>query len=308
MFRSVKSHRNAKLSVYCNMILLCGLLYIGCGEAEKNAADREGVQSYKRIVSMAPNITETLFALDLGDETAGVTKFCKYPPEAQTKPIVGGYLDPNYEAIASLNPDLVILLPEQEKVRTYLEELSVPCLTVHNRSVEEILQSIATIGEKCGRRKEAESLILDLKTKMRTVSDNAPSVSHPTILIVIERELGTGGIHDVYIAGKGTIYDELITIAGGRNAFTGIKIPYPTVSAEGLLELNPDIIIDLVAENSRGQLDAETVKADWNVLSNLHVVSQNAVYLIESDYAFIPGPRLIFFLEDIAKLVLMNAQ
>jgi len=275
----------------------------GCGTERKPAQETVKNDGYSRIVSMAPNITETLYMLGLGERVAGVTKFCEYPPEVKSKPTIGGFLDPNYEAIASLRPDMVFLLPEHEKVKSYLEELSIPYCVVHNRSVEDILATIRTIGGKCGCESVADSLIADIEQRINAVKNYTPKKTLPKVLTVIERELGTGGIRDVYVAGKGTLYDDLITLAGGVNAFSSSDIPYPVVSPEGLLDLNPDYIIDLVSEKSRGKLDVATVTNDWNELYRLKAVKNGDVRIVDADYAFIPGPRFIQLLEMIASII-----
>ena len=106
------------------------------------------IPDYNRIISLAPNITETLFALGQGNKVVGVTRFCKYPPEALEKENVGGFFDTNYEAIAALRPDLVILLPEHEKIQKYINKLGLQTLVVHNRCINEILETILSGSPK----------------------------------------------------------------------------------------------------------------------------------------------------------------
>ncbi len=114
---------------------------------------------YSRIVSMAPSITETLFALGLADKVAGVTRYCDYPPEAKAKPQVGGLLDPNYEAIVALQPDLAILLTIHDEADARLKKLGINTLVVEHRTLDGILDSFRTIGEACGGIETAEALI-----------------------------------------------------------------------------------------------------------------------------------------------------
>ena len=93
---------------------------------------------YSRVISMAPSITETLFALDLADKVAGVTRYCDFPPEAKAKPQVGGFLDPNYEAIVSLEPDLAILLTIHDEADARLKDLGISTLIVEHRTLERL--------------------------------------------------------------------------------------------------------------------------------------------------------------------------
>ncbi len=255
------------------------------------------------IISMAPNITETLFALGLGDRVAGVTRFCTWPPEAWEKPSVGGFLDPNYEMIASLRPDLVLLLPEHANVMEALRELGIPFEVVRNRTVGEILETIRTIGTICGKEIEAGALIADIGRRMESVRSQTVGGDVPKMLISVSREFDSGTIRQVYVAGPGTFYDELITCAGARNACMGTPAAYPVLSAEGLISLNPDIIIDLIPPGQAGEIDPDLARNAWEEYGYIKAVRTSDVHVIDADYAVIPGPRFILFLEDLAGIV-----
>ena len=252
---------------------------------------------------MAPNITETVFALGLSERVVGVTRFCLYPPEAQEKEKVGGFMDPNYEAIAALQPDLVIILPEHEKVVNYLTEFDIRYLVVHNREVSEIIDTIITIGKVCGVEKLAEEIADDINSRMHIIQEKTEGLPRPRVLVSISRTKGSSSVKDVYIAGKSTFYDELITYAGGRNAFEGRNIAYPVLSTEGLLHLNPEIIIDIVSGlNAQGFNETEVLK-EWESIAYVDAVKNNRVYIVSEDYIVIPGPRFILFLEDLARII-----
>ena len=256
-----------------------------------------------RIVSMAPNITETLFALGLGDRVVGVTRFCTFPPEAREKPSVGGFLDPNYEMITSLRPDLVLLLPEHADVMEALRELGISFDVVRNRTVDEILETIRSIGAACGREDEARALIADIEKRMETVRSCTAGGNVPKMLISVSREFDTGTIRQVYAAGPGTFYDELISIAGGRNACAETPASYPALSAEGLISLDPDIIIDLIPPGQAGEIDPDLARNAWAEYGYIKAVRTGDIHVIDADYAVIPGPRFIRFLEDLAGIV-----
>ena len=260
-------------------------------------------QTCRRIISLSPSTTEILFALGLGDRVAGVTRFCNYPPEAQTKPKVGGYLDPNYEAIAILKPDIVILLPEHENVRNYLQELGINFLTVNNKKVDDIIQSIQTIGCLCGVKNKADSLITNIEQRIKAVKSKSTQTNKPKIMICIGRTAGAGTLEEVYIAGKNTFYDELVNISGGENAYSHSDITYPMLSAEGILSINPDIIIDLISKDDQNMLGASSILNDWQKLPQVNAVKNNKLNILSNDYVFIPGPRFIQLLEDLAKII-----
>ena len=203
----------------------------GQKESDRKPDYKRADRSYSRIISLAPSITETLFALGLGNKVVGVTRFCAYPPEASDKQSVGGYLNPNYEMMATLTPDLVLLLPEHETIRIYLDQLDIHYVTIHNRTVDEILETIDTIGILCGVETKAGSLIADIKERINTILKRTGKSPKPSVLISIGRTMGTGTIKDVYVAGAGTFYDELIDLAGGKNAYNSDDIAYPLLSA-----------------------------------------------------------------------------
>lgn len=274
----------------------------GCsGEDRSRKTEDTGPVVCHRIVSMAPNITETLYALGCGDLVVGVTSFCNYPAEASRKPRVGGYFDPNYEAIMRLKPDMVLVLPEHESVRKYLDGIGIPYKTVHNRTVNEILETITEIGTLCGVQGRADSLRAEIETYISGIKTATADTPRLRALVSIGRQMGTGTLEDVYVAGKNTIYDELLNIAGGANAYSGVDIPYPELSVEGILQLDPDVIFDLATGLEPGIVDTDTLVKDWNAAHGTSAVDKGLVHVIDEDYATIPGPRIILLLGDFAE-------
>lgn len=257
----------------------------------------------KKIISLSPSITETLFALKLGDKIIGRTRFCKYPKEALNISEVGGYLDLNYERIVALNPDLIILLPEHEKAKQYFIELNIPFLEVNNKTIEDILQTILTIGRCCGIEENSKILFDSLNSQMKSIQLISAELKKPTTLISIGREIGVGSIKDMYVAGANTYFDELINLAGGQNIIEDGSISYPTISAEGLIHLNPEVIIDLINPTFTNNLSKQFILKDWKALPKLSAVTNNRVIILNSNYISIPGPRFILLLKDLAKSI-----
>lgn len=288
------------------LILLAGLtgLFLYFFSLTTTDVTREQQFSdYQRIISLSPSTTETLFALGLGDRVAGVTRFCHFPPAARDKPKVGGYFDPNYEAIAALKPDLVIILPEQEKVKEFLNELELKHLTVNNKTIADILSTISTIGQACHAGKAARELVQDIERRIESIREATKNLARPTVLISIGRSLGSGSLQEVYAAGQNTFFNELVVAAGGQNAFTEATPEYPMLSAEGILQLNPDFIFDLVADLSAKNLTEAEVITEWHSLGQLKAVQQQQVVVLSADYTVIPGPRFILLLEDFARIL-----
>ncbi len=252
---------------------------------------------------MAPNITETLYALGLDELVVGVSRFCAYPPEVAEKPSVGGYLDPSYEAVAVLEPDIVLLLPEHESVRGWLDELGIVHRTMSNRTVDEIIGTIGTVGSLCGADAAADSLVADIRARMERIRIAASGRDRPRVLVSVGRMLGSGTLTDVYIAGAGTYYDELIGLAGGTNAYSGGNIAYPLMSAEGILYLDPDVIIDLVPDMDEAGYERAAVMRAWETVPKVAAVRNERVHLFTGSHVVVPGPRFILLLEDLANIL-----
>ncbi|MCD4693245.1 MAG: helical backbone metal receptor [Calditrichales bacterium] len=292
-----------KYSLLILAVIVSGYFLIGPPLPPKAAENSSGNYTYKRIVSLSPSTTETLFALGLGEKVVGVTNFCNYPPEVKGKTSVGGYFNPNYEAMAALEPDLVIILPEQENVKNFLTELELKHLTVNNKTIHDILSAIETVGKECGVEKRARELITTIKSRIKKIQEKTINLPRPAVLISIGRTMGSGSLKDVYIAGKNTYYDELINYAGGRNAYENEKIAYPMLSAEGIIHINPEIIIDMAAGLSSNGLTEAMVRKEWQSVSSVEAIKDNRLFVFSRDYILIPGPRFILLLEDIARTV-----
>jgi iron complex transport system substrate-binding protein len=254
-----------------------------------------------RIVSMAPGITETLFALGLGERVVGVTRFCTFPAEVAELPRAGGHLDPNLEAILRLRPDLVVVLDEQRDLAETLDKLAVRTLIVGDDTIEQVLDTITTLGEHCNATEQATALVDSLQSRMQAIENRTTGRSRPSVLIVLDRSLGTGTIEDTFVAGRDDYFESLITMAGGRNAYRGPAIPYPVVSIEGIIRMAPDVIIDLAAGWAGHR--SEQALADWRHFLQVAAVRHNRIHALTADYATIPGPRFILLLEALAERI-----
>jgi iron complex transport system substrate-binding protein len=269
--------------------------------ADVNTAGRGnggGRCPYRRIVSLAPSVTEVLFALGLGDRVAGVTRYCGYPPEARTKPQVGGYVDPNYEELLRLRPDLTILLTVHTAVQERLRHLGLTMLSVDHTTVQGILSSVMTIGEACGAAEEAGVLTDDITARMDRVRKATEKSPRPRVLVAVDRTTDVTG--SVYIAGRNTFYEEIVSIAGGVNAYEGAAA-YPAVSIEGILQMDPQVVVDMVPGIDKRKGGRKKALARWSKIAAVEGVRKGRVYLFDKDYTVIPGPRFIVLVEEMAR-------
>lgn len=265
----------------------------------------ERKNTYERIVSLAPSITENLYALGMMERVVGVTRYCDFPPEARLKTQVGGYYDPNYEAIVALNPDLIIMLAEHEDPREYLSRLGFHILTVDHRNISGIFESIERIGETCGAPDKARSITNDLRARMRRIEEKTSGLPPPRVMISIGRNMGSGKLDDVYVSGKEGFYDQMIELLGGVNAYEG-RVAFPVVSNEGIIQMNPDVIIDMVPDLEEQGWSAETIQEQWSAVSQVNAVKNGRVYIFGEDFVAVPGPRFISIMEKMARAMYPN--
>ncbi|MFP6583026.1 MAG: helical backbone metal receptor [Candidatus Hydrogenedentota bacterium] len=258
---------------------------------------------YSRIISLAPSITETLYALDLGDRVIGVTNFCDFPPDVRSKPSVGGIIDTNYEAIMHLQPDVVVLYPVHRDAQIRIKELGINTLTVDCRTLDGILESIQIIGTACHVIDRSEALLADMHADMQAIRSKTEELLRPTVLISAGRGKDGGTLGEVYAAGKGQWYDDIIEMAGGKNVFTDDTIPFPAVTGEGLVRLNPEVIVEMAPKDAHPNITAEAIISQWDVFPDINAVQTERIYVLDGDYTTIPGPRIVRIVEDLARVL-----
>lgn len=252
-----------------------------------------------RIVSLAPSMTEIVFALGAGDKLVGVTRYCDYPEEAKAISKVGGLYDPSFEAIVSLKPDLVILQKNVSDISSKLDQAGLASLSITQETTDDILKSIELIANVLDKKEAGAKLVLELKNKIN--SYKAQSTSEKKVLIVIGKSVQSDLINRVFIVGKNTFYSELLELAGAQNAYAG-ESTYPQVSYEGLISLEPDYIIDLAPEAK----DIANVENLWLRLDQLKAVKNRKVRVLNDSFLVHPGPRFILILEKFREILENN--
>lgn len=295
------------LRIYAAAAILPAALSISCGSKGRDGAaksDPEGPPAgYEKVVSFSPSTTEILFTLGLGEKIVGVTRFCSIPGDTGGITRVGGYLDPGYEAIAGLEPDIVLLLPEQEKTAGYLDVMGINSVTVDNKTISDIMSAIDTIGVLFHVEERSDSLAASIISRMNRIRESVPrTASRPRVLVSVGHSFGSG-LGEVSVAGQGTYYSEILEAAGAENACTVGMIKYPVLSAEGIISIDPDIIIELVPPGASPGMDADLIAEEWMSLVSVRAVREKEVHILSEEYSQIPGPRFIDLLEDFALII-----
>ncbi len=248
-----------------------------------------------RIVSLAPSITEIVFAIGLGERLVGVTRYCDYPKAAREIAKVGGLADPNLERIVALRPSIVFGLPEHAALGKRLASLGIPSSLNRQASFDDIFASILSIGTILKQDESAEKLVREMKSQIAGIRQRTEGRSRPTVLVTVGGHVKRASLDAIYAAGSTTLYQELIELAGGENVLSS-AISYAKLSAEALLTLNPDIVIDLVpTEAGVGSAEAASIRKEtlvaWNTLPKLQAVQDKRVYIFSQEFVVNPGPR-----------------
>jgi iron complex transport system substrate-binding protein len=257
----------------------------------------------QRIISLSPSITETVFALGLSDKVVGVTDYCDYPPEVNLLPKVGGFINPNLETIISLQPDLVIMLANQQRVVEQLKQLNVQTLPVLNSSLEDIKQTIKVIGQQTQHQQQADELLNKINQKIAFIAKKTKGLARPRVMITMGHSIDSQHMKQIFIAGQHDFYNDLINLAGGENAYQAQQPNVPSLSVEGIMQLNPQVIIDIYPEAEDHNSDLVQVMHQWNNLKYVDAIQNKRIHLIEENYATIPGPRIFLLLEQLARLI-----
>ena len=249
----------------------------------------------KRIIPLAPSLTEILYYIGLGDHVAGVTEFSYYPPEASNKPNVGSYIDPNIEKIISLSPDLVIGTKDGNLPNSVylLEQAHIPVYVINPRSVKDAVSSIGEIAKLCGVSHRGYQLVEALNKRLEAVQNAVALKERPLVFMQINSS-------PIMTVNKNTFLNDLIVLSGGVNMTADEPITYPRISIEEVIRKKPDIIII-----STMGADSENRKArdEWEKWKSIPAVKNNRVYFIEADILNRPSQRIVDGLEAIARVI-----
>ncbi|GJL49805.1 MAG: ABC transporter substrate-binding protein [Nitrospirales bacterium] len=248
----------------------------------------------KRIISLAPSITEILFAIGLNDEIVGVTEFCDYPERAKEKTVVG-YTQPNIELVVSLQPDL-ILAPKsfmRADLLKKLEQLKIPTFILEPHTVEEIMAHMKLLGRMVGRSEAANEHTTTLRKNIAVLSNSLKGKNRPSLLYVLNSE-------PLITVGPGSFIHHLIELAGGRNVAEQATTPYPRLTMEEVLRQNPDILLFPIGQ-SEGIPQAE--QDQWKRWTTITAVKEHKLYQVQSDLLNRPGPRIIEGLKQLVRFL-----
>jgi iron complex transport system substrate-binding protein len=250
-------------------------------------------QPVRRIVSLAPSLTETLYALGAQDRVVGVTDYCDYPPEARRKPRVGGPMNPSLEQVVALKPDLVVVAKTANRLQTVeaLERLSVAVYGTDSHSVEEVLASTERLAGLIGVDEEGAALVAGLRARLdqlkRALAGRAP-----------RRGLFVVWLDPLISAGPGSFVGDALRWAGAQTVIAS-KQDWPHVSLEEVVRLQPEYLVFASSDPEQASRDFQALrqKPGWRILE---AVRERRITMI-SDAVNRPAPRLIDAIEQLAR-------
>jgi iron complex transport system substrate-binding protein len=249
-----------------------------------------------RIVVLAPNLTEILFALGLGDRVVGVTQDSDYPPAALGKAKVGTFWQPGIEAVIATRPDLIVTLAfeQQNELSQRLTRMGYPCLTVDIERVDDLFRAITAIGVAAGVPEQARELARQIRTRVRQLHAATTGLPPVKVLWVVQRE-------PLRAAGRDTFVNEMIELAGGENALGPTLHQYPPVGAEQVIAAAPDVIIEPAMVEGSFDGQRRQALAYWRRYVNVPAAVNGRIYVIDGDAVSRLGPRLPAGIETIAR-------
>jgi iron complex transport system substrate-binding protein len=284
----------------CRLIVLAAAFLL-CGPAAAGLfVDEAGRKVMvpgepRRIVSLAPSVTEILFALGLEERVVGVTEFSNHPPEAAAKPRVGSFVRLNAERILDLAPDLAIGTVEGNRIELVrlLEDAGVAVYAVNPQSVKGMIRTVAGLGAVCGVEDRGDALARDLEARLGRVAERIRASMRPRVFL----QINTSPIMSV---NRDSLHHDVIRLAGGDNITADHAATYPRVNLEEVLAKGPDVI--LISSMERGG-EFEEARQAWFQWKTIPAVKSGRVHLVDSDLIDRPSPRIIEGLEAVAELL-----
>lgn len=239
----------------------------------------------KRIISLGPNITETIFALDADTLLYGVTEFCDYPEKAKLKINTGSYLSPDYEIISSIKPDLIFVNVESSNNPTYqaLKNMGYNLFLSHAKDIEGIYKMIKDIGKITDREVKAEDLIIKISNELKSTSADLSADNNRALILI--------GINPMLTTNNKTFINEIGELAGLTNIYSDELQEYPVINIEDVISKNPSLII-FPTDTLEIQKNELYKKELTDKLYNTDAVKKEKIIFIDDDIMYRPGPRI----------------
>ncbi len=286
------------------ILALAALCAAGCKEGgsprQTTSAPTPTNAGAKRIVSLAPHLTEIVFALGQGHRVVGVSSFSKYPPQASRLPQCGGPMNTNLEKVLSLRPDLVLIHGKYRTVAQLCERNHIPLLRTSPNDLASLYDAIDTLGQGLGCPDEARRLIAGMKADIDRV--RAAVKGRPVPKVFLSFSTAGERTQSLATANGQSVLSKMLEVAGGENIFAETNVTYPKIGPSEFLRRQPDVIIQLCGETISDEQQARMI-GQWKRLGATPATINDRIYLVTEDFAMIPGPRVPLLAKRLAELL-----
>ncbi len=249
----------------------------------------------RRVVSLAPSLTEIVYALGAQQLLKGATLYSDHPEEAKTLPRVGSYVKLDLERIVALRPDLCLAVKDgnPRHVIEQLDKIGIKSFVLNQRNINDIIETVDVLGRVLGVEENADKLVLSMQSRLKRIEEMVAGVKNtPKVFFQIDAS-------PTITAGRDTFIHELITRAGGIN-LAETRTGYPRYSWEDILLMGPEVVI--IASMAGGH-SPEELKADWQRWKQIPAVRTNRVYVVDAGLIDRPTPRLLDGLETFVSII-----
>jgi iron complex transport system substrate-binding protein len=289
----LRATRVLSLLLSAASVLLCATLFADGADLEQprqGSLESARARGPARVISLIPAVTEIIFALGAGESVVGVSSFDRYPPEVKTRTRVGGLVDPDFERILSLRPDLVIVYGSQVDLIARLDRAGVPMFKYEHAGLADVSTTIRSLGARLERGKEAAVLAGRLEYELSAVRKQVAGRPRPRTAVVFDRE--PGALRGIFAsAGVGFMHDMLET-AGGDDVFGDVKRQNVQATVEILLSRAPEVIVEVHGGDPWPADRIARERNVWNALTSVPAVRTGRVHILVDDRLSIPGPRV----------------
>jgi iron complex transport system substrate-binding protein len=279
---------------YINPLFFALILLLNSCLKQEQEADTE-----HRIVSVAPAITEIVYALQLEDQLLAVSDYCYFPPRVKQKEKIGGLFNPNLEKITALQPTLILATKSNRQLGEKFTDRNIKVVLLPENTVEDIFISIDSIGTLTGKKEIAENLISAIKDSLLTYT-NTNNYPKPTAILVLGREQGS--TRNIGISGPGAFINELWELCGGLNAFPDMPGSYSQINREDILARDPRIIIEIKSSEVWDEKQQQKNLNEWKDLE-ISAVKNGNIFVIADVNMLVPGPRIYLLAKRYAQIL-----
>ena len=275
-------------------IVSFGLLAAACACTPSGVPTIKPDKIPQRIVSLTPALTEILFAVGAGDRVVGVTQYCDFPKEAQTRPKVGGYVNPSVEAVLALKPDLVVVSPGpgNRDAALAMQRAGLRLETFQAETLDDSLAAIANVARVAGSEKEGRELAERVRARLDAVAKRAAGSPRVRTLFSIQTD-------PIIAAGRDTLPSQILELAGGTNVVTLTR--YPRMDVESVVAAKPELILQTRMDVTSTDTHAEG--AFWKRWPSILAVARGRVVVLPDDLTLRPGPRVADAAEELAAIL-----